>query len=212
MEEKEQKLKEKPRREEKKPKKEQRSEVKTKKKKKSESFVTQFLASLPLILVITALAVFVGWYGEFWGQRNTSDQFRKREGQPVELGGMPLGQPLQLKQTDKQKAVVEAFLHAWKAYKMYSWGKDELQPISKGSNEWFNLGLTLVDALDTMWLMGLSEEFEEARNWVEKEMIIAVDKDVNLFETTIRVLGGLLSTYHLTQDKLFFERAVSMKA
>lgn len=38
-------------------------------------------------------------------------------------------------------------------------------------------------------------------------MVVGVDKDVNLFETTIRVLGGFLSTYHLTQDRLFFDRA-----
>ena len=66
-----------------------------------------------------------------------------------------------------------------------------------------------MDALDTMWVMGLSEEFGEAREWVAEEMVIAQDKDVNLFETTIRVLGGLLSTYHLSQDELFLERAVS---
>lgn len=179
--------------------------------KKSKS--SQLTASLPLILTVAlaGVAVFIVWYGELWGQVNDPDQFQKRAERPVQLGGMPLGQPLQLKQTDRQKAVVEAFQHAWKAYKKYAWGKDELQPISKESNEWFNLGLTLVDSLDTMWLMGLSEEFEEARNWVDREMIIGVDKDVNLFETTIRVLGGLLSTYHLTQDRLFFERAVSMR-
>ena len=91
---------------------------------------------------------------------------------------------------------------------MYAWGKDELKPISRDSNEWFNLGLTLVDSLDTMWLMGLTKEFEEAREWVETEMVIAQDKDVNLFETTIRVLGGLLTTYHLTQDKMFLKKAV----
>ena len=91
---------------------------------------------------------------------------------------------------------------------MYAWGKDELKPISRDSNEWFNLGLTLVDSLDTMWLMGLTKEFEEAREWVEEEMVIAQDKDVNLFETTIRVLGGLLTTYHLTQDKMFLNKAV----
>ena len=122
---------------------------------------------------------------------------------------MALGRPLQLPQTERQKAVVEAFQHAWKAYKDHAWGKDELKPISKESNEWFDLGLTLVDSLDTMWLMGLSDEFDEARNWVEQEMVVGVDKDVNLFETTIRVLGGLLSTYHLTQDQLFLDRAVS---
>ena len=128
---------------------------------------------------------------------------------PQEMAGMPLGPPLQSEHTERQKAVVKAFKHAWKAYKAYAWGKDELKPISKDSNEWFGLGLTLVDALDTMWLMGLSEEFGEAREWVAEEMVVAQDKDVNLFETTIRVMGGLLSTYHLTQDELFLERAVS---
>jgi hypothetical protein len=59
-----------------------------------------------------------------------------------------------------------------------------------------------------MWLMGLTKEFEEAREWVETKMVIAQDKDVNLFETTIRVLGGLLTTYHLTQDKMFLKKAV----
>ena len=63
-----------------------------------------------------------------------------------------------------------------------------------------------------MWLMGLTEEFDEAHKWVEEEMVIGVDKDVNLFETTIRVLGGLLSTFHLTGDKLFYDRAVSTHA
>ena len=124
------------------------------------------------------------------------------------FGGMPLGPPLKAVHTTRQQHVVNAFKHAWKAYKKYAWGKDELKPISKDSNEWFNLGLTLVDSLDTLWLMGLTEEFEEARHWVEQEMIIAQDKDVNLFETTIRVLGGLLSTYHLTQDKMFLKKAV----
>ena len=159
------------------------------------------------------------WDGYYWERisdgQSDSDQFWKQVEepveQPVEVGSMPLGQSLQLKQTDKQKAVVEAFKHAWKAYKKHAWGKDELRPVSKGSNEQYNLGLTLVDALDTMWLMGLSDEFEEARKWVEEEMIIGVDKDVNLFFTTISVLGGLLSTYHLTQDKLFLDRAVSMR-
>lgn len=33
--------------------------------------------------------------------------------------------------------------------------------------------------------------------------------DVNLFESTIRILGGLLSTYHLTGDTLFLDKAVS---
>lgn len=52
-------------------------------------------------------------------------------------------------------------------------------------------------------------EFAEARGWVEKELSFSKNVDVNLFETTIRVLGGLLSTYHLSGDQLFLDKAVS---
>lgn len=126
------------------------------------------------------------------------------------LGGMKLGSPLKVEHTSRQKAVVSAFKHAWKAYKKYAWGKDELRPVSRTSNDWFNLGLTLIDSLDSMWLMGLEEDFYEAADWVRFEMNVAQDKDVNLFETTIRVLGGLLSIYHLTGDTVFLDKAVSV--
>uniref|UniRef100_A0A7N6ATK4 alpha-1,2-Mannosidase n=1 Tax=Anabas testudineus TaxID=64144 RepID=A0A7N6ATK4_ANATE len=108
---------------------------------------------------------------------------------------------------DRLEAVRDAFRHAWKGYKDFAWGHDELKPISKSFGEWFGLGLTLIDSLDTMWIMGLKEEFTEARNWVEKELSFNKNVDVNLFETTIRVLGGLLSAYHLTGDQLFLEKA-----
>lgn len=52
-------------------------------------------------------------------------------------------------------------------------------------------------------------EFEEAKAWVATELTFNKNVDVNLFETTIRVLGGLLSTYHLTGDALFLDKAVS---
>ena len=55
------------------------------------------------------------------------------------------------------EAVREAFRHAWKGYKDFAWGHDELRPLSKSYSEWFGLGLTLIDALDTMWIMGLKE-------------------------------------------------------
>ncbi|PIK49089.1 putative endoplasmic reticulum mannosyl-oligosaccharide 1,2-alpha-mannosidase-like [Apostichopus japonicus] len=111
---------------------------------------------------------------------------------------------------ERQQAVVDAFLHAWKAYKEYAWGQDELHPISRRPGTWFNLGLTLVDALDTMYIMGLTKEFQEARNWVANSMVIQQAKDVNLFETTIRVLGGLLSTYHLSGDDVFLNKAIEL--
>ncbi|XP_076352000.1 endoplasmic reticulum mannosyl-oligosaccharide 1,2-alpha-mannosidase-like [Tachypleus tridentatus] len=109
-----------------------------------------------------------------------------------------------------QEAVVEAFKHAWKGYREHAWGHDHLKPVSKSFHDWFGVGLTLIDALDTMFIMGLKEEFQEAREWVASKLDFNINKDVNFFETTIRVLGGLLSTYHLSQDKLFLEKAVDI--
>ncbi|XP_051806649.1 endoplasmic reticulum mannosyl-oligosaccharide 1,2-alpha-mannosidase-like [Acanthochromis polyacanthus] len=105
------------------------------------------------------------------------------------------------------EAVREAFRHAWKGYKESAWGHDELRPMSKSYSEWFGLGLTLIDALDTMWILELKEEFEEAKSWVATELSFNKNVDVNLFESTIRILGGLLSTYHLTGDTLFLDKA-----
>uniref|UniRef100_A0A668UES3 alpha-1,2-Mannosidase n=1 Tax=Oreochromis aureus TaxID=47969 RepID=A0A668UES3_OREAU len=97
--------------------------------------------------------------------------------------------------------------HAWKGYKDFAWGHDELRPVSKSYSEWFGLGLTLIDALDTMWILNLKEEFEEAKAWVATKLTFNKNVDVNLFETTIRILGGLLSTYHLTGETLFLDKA-----
>lgn len=58
---------------------------------------------------------------------------------------------------DKQNAIVGAFLHAWKGYKNYAWGHDHVKPITKTFQNWFGLGLTIVDSLDTMYIMGLKE-------------------------------------------------------
>jgi len=113
-------------------------------------------------------------------------------------------------QNERQRAVVAAFQHAWQGYRTYAWGKDHLKPISKTHQTWFNLGLTLIDSLDTMLVMNLKEEFTEAKNWVTDNLNFNINKDVNLFETTIRVLGGLLSTYHLSKDRVFLDKAIDL--
>lgn len=58
---------------------------------------------------------------------------------------------------ERQRAVVDAFKHAWKGYKEFAWGHDNLKPISMGSHDWFGLGLTIVDSLDTMYIMDLQD-------------------------------------------------------
>uniref|UniRef100_U5ETE3 alpha-1,2-Mannosidase n=1 Tax=Corethrella appendiculata TaxID=1370023 RepID=U5ETE3_9DIPT len=111
---------------------------------------------------------------------------------------------------ERQQAVVDAFKHSWKGYKEYAWGHDNLKPISMSYHDWFGLGLTIVDALDTMYIMDLQDEFDESRNWVDQYLRFDVNRDVNLFEVTIRVLGGLLSAYHLSGDRMFLNKAVDL--
>lgn len=60
-------------------------------------------------------------------------------------------------QNERQHAVVEAFRHAWKGYKSYAWGHDNLKPVSRTFSDWFGIGLTIVDSLDTMLIMGLDD-------------------------------------------------------
>lgn len=60
-------------------------------------------------------------------------------------------------QNNRQRAVVTAFKHSWDGYKQYAWGHDNVKPISKKYHEWFGLGLTIVDSLDTLYMMGLND-------------------------------------------------------
>lgn len=111
---------------------------------------------------------------------------------------------------ERQRAVIEAFLHSWRGYKEFAWGHDNLKPISMSYSDWFGLGLTIVDSLDTLYIMDLQEEYDEARNWIDQYLRFDVNRDVNLFEVTIRVLGGLLSTYHLSGDKMYLDKALDL--
>lgn len=103
--------------------------------------------------------------------------------------------------TKRQAEIVGAFKHAWKGYKAHAMGSDELQPLSKkGVDSLGGLGATIVDALDTAMIMNLGGIVKEAGSWVERELPKRFSEkgQVNLFETTIRVLGGLLSAYQLS--------------
>eukprot|EP01132_Coremiostelium_polycephalum_P002399 gene2399-2966_t len=112
---------------------------------------------------------------------------------------------------ERANAVRDAMKHAWKGYEKYAWGGDELSPISKGRHQWMDLGISIVDSLDTLLMMDLKDEFEKAREWVEKEYNPKQSsRYLSVFEVIIRFLGGFLSTYELTQDKLFLDKAEEM--
>ncbi|KAJ7515559.1 hypothetical protein O6H91_22G018200 [Diphasiastrum complanatum] len=111
----------------------------------------------------------------------------------------------------RQNAVVEAFKHAWGGYKSYAMGFDELLPVSRrGTDSLGGLGATIIDALDTAMIMGVEEVVKDAGSWIEKELLDRFNEkgQVNVFETTIRVLGGLLSAYHLSGGESNFTGGV----
>ncbi|KAF4999587.1 hypothetical protein FGRMN_2335 [Fusarium graminum] len=112
----------------------------------------------------------------------------------------------------RQKAVRDEFIRSYMSYKQYAWMKDELMPLSvKGKDNYGGWAATLVDSLDTLWIMDLKEEFNDAAqaaatlNWGETH-----EGAVNLFETTIRHLGGLLSAYELSGQEAILKKAVEL--
>src|SRR6266699_3518107 len=113
---------------------------------------------------------------------------------------------------DRQKlatSVRAEFLHAWNGYKKYAWGHDDLKPLSKTYHDWYGepLLMTPVDALDTMIIMGLKDEAKNTREYIVRNLSFDKDIEVQNFEITIRLLGGLLSSYQLTGDKRLLNRA-----
>lgn len=116
-----------------------------------------------------------------------------------------LNDPVSVQRRDKVK---NAMIHAWSSYEKYAWGRDELQPETKsGVDSFGGLGATIVDSLDTLYIMGLDDQFQRAREWVANSLDFNKNYDASVFETTIRVVGGLLSSYDLSGDKVFLEKA-----
>ncbi len=103
----------------------------------------------------------------------------------------------------------EAFLHAWDGYAQYAWGHDELKPLSRGWRDWYpaSLEMTPLDAYDTMVLMGLKSQAAHAKRLILDSLRFDRDFPVQVFEVTIRELGGLLSAYQLDGDPRFLALA-----
>ncbi len=104
------------------------------------------------------------------------------------------------------------FLHAWSGYVQYAWGHDALEPLSGGYHDWYDVSLymTPLDAFDTMLLMGLDREADEAKRLVLENLSFDHDLTVQVFEVTIRMLGGLISAYQMDGDERFLELATDL--
>ncbi|KAI1412647.1 glycoside hydrolase family 47 protein [Hypoxylon sp. FL1857] len=109
----------------------------------------------------------------------------------------------------RQEAVKEAFTRCWESYKTKAFMSDELGPITGESKDTFGgWGATLVDSLDTLWIMSMRKEFEDAVAAVVNINFRTSTLDsVNAFETTIRYLGGFLSAYDLSGDQRLLRKA-----
>jgi mannosidase alpha-like ER degradation enhancer 2 len=118
----------------------------------------------------------------------------------------PMTAPQKRAQAEKVKA---ACTRAWSGYKQYAWGYDALQPITKKGHNWYGTSLlmTPVDAFDTFVLLGLKREAKESKDVILSKLNFNVNADVQFFEVTIRLLGGLLSAYELDGDKRFLRLA-----
>lgn len=105
--------------------------------------------------------------------------------------------------------VKSEFMHAWNGYKKYAWGHDDLMPLSKKPKDWYGqtLLMTPVDSLDTLILLGFKKEADATRKYITENLSFDKDIDVQNFEITIRLLGGLLSSYQLTGDKKLLDLA-----
>lgn len=110
---------------------------------------------------------------------------------------------------ERQEATKRAFTRCWDSYKAKAFMSDELTPISGKSKDVFGgWGATLVDSLDTLWIMGLKDEFEEAVTAAANiDFRTCSLETINAFETTIRYLGGFLAAYDLSGDKRLLRKA-----
>ncbi|XP_037100238.1 mannosyl-oligosaccharide 1,2-alpha-mannosidase IA [Syngnathus acus] len=123
-------------------------------------------------------------------------------------------EPLDHTTRERRAKIKEMMKHAWDSYRRYAWGSNELRPVSKqghSSNLFGSIkGATIVDALDTLYIMEMFEDFDAATEWVEKNLDFNVNAEVSVFEVNIRFVGGLLSAYYLSGKEVFRRKAVEL--
>ncbi|KAF6810092.1 glycosyl hydrolase family 47 protein [Colletotrichum sojae] len=112
----------------------------------------------------------------------------------------------------RRDEVRKLFRMNWASYKRFAWMKDALNPISATAKDQFSgWAATLVDSLDTLWIMGLRPEFDEAVAAVAAiDFGSATSDRVNTFETNIRYLGGLMAAYDLSGRRALLDKAIEL--
>jgi len=173
------------------------------------------------------------WKHPFGYVVSSFDWAGRREKYPVSRSSMaklPSGSPLKQRriqhdfsqdagdvafseqQTARRAVIRNTFRKCWESYRQYSWGYDELRPTTLlGADTFGGWGATLVDGLDTLHIMDLPDEFDQA-----VFAISSIDWDnstaweCSLFETNIRYLGGLLSAFELSGNQVLLDKALEL--
>ncbi|EAU39466.1 mannosyl-oligosaccharide 1,2-alpha-mannosidase [Aspergillus terreus NIH2624] len=121
----------------------------------------------------------------------------------------------------RREEVKDAFVTSWDAYARYAWGKDRFHPVSKTGSQMSpkGLGWIIVDSLDTLMIMNQTARLSDARKWLQRGLTYNQNQEVNTFEMTIRMLGGLLSAHYLStilpdvssrRDYVYLAKAVDL--
>ncbi|XP_067410604.1 ER degradation-enhancing alpha-mannosidase-like protein 2 isoform X2 [Emydura macquarii macquarii] len=99
-----------------------------------------------------------------------------------------------------RERVKAMFYHAYNNYLENAFPYDELRPLTcDGQDTWGSFSLTLIDALDTLLILGNVSEFQRVVNVLQKSVDFDIDVNASVFETNIRVVGGLLSAHLLSK-------------
>ncbi|XP_043081428.1 ER degradation-enhancing alpha-mannosidase-like protein 2 isoform X2 [Puntigrus tetrazona] len=92
------------------------------------------------------------------------------------------------------------FYHAYNSYLENAYPYDELRPLTcDGQDTWGSFSLTLIDALDTLLILGNHTEFQRVATLLQDTVDFDSDVNASVFETNIRVVGGLLSAHLLSK-------------
>uniref|UniRef100_A0A8C9YX58 alpha-1,2-Mannosidase n=1 Tax=Sander lucioperca TaxID=283035 RepID=A0A8C9YX58_SANLU len=128
--------------------------------------------------------------------------------------GRDNGKPSDPKTNERREKVKEMMKFAWDNYKRYAWGKNELRPLTRNGhigNMFGGLrGASIIDSLDTLYIMGLMEEYNDAKDWVQTSLDLNSNGEASLFEVNIRYVGGLLSAYYLTGEELYKSKVMEL--
>ncbi|KAL8951683.1 MAG: hypothetical protein Q9222_002363 [Ikaeria aurantiellina] len=114
----------------------------------------------------------------------------------------------------KLDTIKKTFAFSWDGYRKNAWMQDELSPVSGDyRNPFCGWAATLVDSLDSLWMLDMKAEFEEAVEAVGKiDFTTSSRSDLPLFEVTIRYLGGLVAAYDISGSKykILLDKAVEL--